>query len=161
MQCIQISVVRDSRFRSVDGFHIFGDRGTGTIDWAHPITPRRVLFWEDALPMLPHLLGGHVMGHHLDSIFREGHLAGTHLLDGHQQPAGVSVFETESLVYGRFRFVVLPMDELGNQRFWEATTHECVVNSYPPPASNFVAETYDQDTGVLTFSFTPSEKLVG
>jgi hypothetical protein len=161
MKRIQFAVVRDARFRSVDGFHICGDGGTGTIDWAHPITPRRLLFWEDALPMQPHLLAGHLAGHHLDSIFRKGHLSGTHLLDRHGQPAGTTVFEAGPFVFGRFKHVIWTQDELGNQRYLETVVHETVINSYPSPVSNFKAEDCDGQTGTVRFSFTPSDKLVG
>lgn len=161
MKRIQFAVVRDARFRSVDGFHICGDGGTGIIDWAHPLTPRRLLFWDDALPMQAHLLAGHLTGHHLDSIFREGHLSGTHLMDRHGHPAGTVVFEAGPYVFGRFRHVIWVQDELGNQRYLETAVHETVVNSHPPAASDFKPESIDEATGVVTFSFTPSEKLVG
>ncbi|HOA73996.1 MAG TPA: hypothetical protein PL151_07730 [Phycisphaerae bacterium] len=161
MQMIQFAVVREARFRSVDGFHVCGDHGKGTIDWAHPLTPRRLLFWDDALPMQPHLQAGHLMGHHLDSIFREGHLAGTHLLDRHGEPAGVIIFEAGPYVFGRFKHVVWTQDELGNQTYLETDVHETLINSYPPAASNFRVEHFDEQTGVMTFSFKPSQKLVG
>lgn len=161
MQRIQFAVVRDARFRPVDGFHIYGDSGTGSIDWQHPLTSRRLLFWEDALPMPPHLDGGHLTGHHLDSIVREGHLSGTHLMDQQSQPAGTTVFEVGPFVFGLFKHAVVPVDEVGNLRAAEAVVYETAVNSDPPPASDFKAIGVDEVTGGLRFSFRPSEKLVG
>jgi len=161
MQNIRFAVVRDARFRSVDGFHICGDRGTGVIDWLHPVTPRRLLFWDDALPMQSHLQAGHVLGHHLDSIFREGHLSGTHLLDQHGRPAGTVVVEVGPFVFGRFRHVIWTMDELGNQRYQEAVVHEQIISSDPAPAAELRVESFDSTTGVLGFAFEPSDRLAG
>jgi len=161
MQHIRFTVVRDGRFRSVDGLNIHSDGGTGVMDWAHPVTPRRLLFWEDAGPMPPHLLAGHLMARHLDSVRFEGHLTGTHLLDCQGHPAGTTVFEVGPFVFGRFRHAVVTEDELGNRRLDGVIVRESVINSDPPPPSHFRAEEFDPATGILAFSFTPSEKLVG
>lgn len=161
MQNIRFEIVPQPLFRCVDGVHIYTDRGTGVIDWLHPATPRRLLFWEDALPMAPHLDSGHLAGHHLDSIRREGHLLGSHLLDGHVQPAATRVFEVGPFVFGRFQHVVMPVDEIGNMRYLDAPIHVCSINSDPPPAVSLRAIACDEDTGRLTFSFEPSTKLVG
>lgn len=161
MQSIELAVVRDSRFRSVDGFQIYGDSGTGVMDWIHPVTPRRLLFWEDALPFAPHLECGHLAGHHVDSIMREGHLSGTHLMDRQGEPAGTTRFVAGPFVFGRFRHAVVPVDDIGNERSGEAVIQEATVNSDPPAASRFRAERWDGATGRLMFSFRGSERLLG
>ncbi len=161
MQYIQISVVRDARFRSVDGFHIYGDGGSGVMDWVHPVTARRLLFWDDALQIAAHLLGGYLMGFHLDSIRKEGHLSGTHLLDRHELPAGTTRVALGPFVFGRFRHAVVTEDELGNRKQAGVVVHETLVNSAPSAAGHLKAAGFDKQTGVLTLSFTPSERLIG
>lgn len=161
MQKIRIAVVRDSQFRSGDGFEVFGDAGGGEVDWVHPVTPRRMLFWDGALAMVPHVLAGHLMGFHLDSMPRDGHLYGTHLMDRQMLPAGTVVFEGGPFVFGRFQHVVVTQDEVGNCGYEGVTVYSKVVNSYPPSARDLRVESYDYPTGVATFSFKPSERLVG
>ncbi len=161
MQNIRFEIVPQPLFRGVDGVHIYTDHGTGVVDWLHPATPRRLLFWEDALPMAPHLDTGHLTGHHVDSIRREGHFLGIHLLDQHLRPAATRVFELGPFVFGRFQHVILALDEIGNMRYLEAPVYACSINSDPPPAARLRATAYDEATGTITFSFQPSEKLVG
>lgn len=161
MQMIRFTVTPDSRYRSIDGFQVYGDGGTGVMDWEHPITPRRLAFWNDAVSASLHLAGGHLVGAALDSVRIEGHLAGTHLLDTHEVPTGEIAFETGPFVYGRFRHAVVTEDELGNATRDGVVVYETVVNSDPPGASDLKAVAHERATGVLTLSFQPSERLVG
>ncbi len=161
MQKIRIMVVRDSRYRSGDGFEVFGDSGSGVVDWIHPLTSRRLLFWEGALTMMPHLLAGHLRCFHLESIPRDGHLHGTHLMDQQVLPAGSIVFEDGPFVFGRFQHAVVTQDEVGNHEFDGVAIYSNVVNSDPSPARGFRVANYDKNNGMVTFSFQPSERLVG
>ena len=161
MQRIQIGVVRSRPYGSTDGFVVYGDGGSGSMDWDHPVTPRRVLFRPDDPATTGHLLGGHLMADHLDGTRPDGHLEGTHLLDRCLMPAALVFFETEPFVFGRFRHGVVTQDAA-----WHATTggvalQETVVNSGPEPAEDFRPVAQDGGTGVVTFSFTASERLVG
>jgi len=161
LQAIRIGVVRGLAYRSVDGFRVYGDGGTGLIDWVHPVTPRRQMLWPDAHVLPGHLLGGHLMGPHLDGVRPDGHLEGTHLLDEHLFPAATMVYETDSFVFGRFRHAVVTEDDLGNAMVSGVTVHETVINSDPPPAREFKAAAYDEDSDQMSFSFAPSEQLTG
>ena len=161
MQAIRFGVVRGRRYRSTDGFHIYGDGGTGQMDWMHPVTPRRILLWDDAPAIAGHLLGGHVMGRHLDGVKVDGHLEGTHLLDENMFPATAVCYEMDPFVFGRFRHAVVMEDELGNATKTGLTVYETVINSYPAPADDFQPVLYDSQLDRLTFSFRSSERLTG
>lgn len=161
MQVIRIGVLRSGRYRSGDGFQVYGDAGTGQVDWEHPVTPRRELLWPDVPVMVGHTSGGHLMGMHLDHVVPDGHLAGTHLLDEHLYPAGLVAFEAGPFVFGRFRHAVLMEDGLGNAELGGVTVHETVINSEPMAASELRPIGYEARTGGLTFAFWPSDRLIG
>ena len=156
-----VGVVRGRRFRSVDGFEVYGDGGTGTVDEDHAVTPRRVLLWPDVAVMAGHLFGGHVMAVHLDSVGSDGQFEGTHLLDEHLYPAAAVVFETGPRVFGRFRHAVVTEDAVGNATAAGVTVHETVVNSDPPAASDLMPVAHDSGTDQLTLTFVPSDRLTG
>lgn len=159
MQAIQIQVVPSRSFCSGDGFQVYGDGGTGQMDWSYALTSRRRLFWPDASAAAGHLLGGHAMGPHLDGIRPDGHVQGMHLLDEHLFPAASIIYETDPLVFGRFRHAVVTEDAAGNATTTGVTVHETVINSAPPPAFDFRPAAWDQGDGRLTFSFSPSDRL--
>ena len=161
MQRIAVGVVRNRCFRSGDGFQVYGDGGTGQMAWGHPVTPRRMLLWPDAPATAGHLLGGHLTAMHLDSIWADGHLEGTHLLDEHVRPGATVVYETGPFVFGRFRHAVVTEDAIGNATTQGVTVHETVVNSDPPPAGDLLPTDHDPATGIMAFSFTPSDRLTG
>jgi len=161
MQTIRIGVLRGRSFRSTDGFHVYGDGGRGQMDWVHPLTSRRELFWPDASPTAGHLLGGHVMGPHLDGVRPDGHLEGLHLRDRHLLPAAAVYYETDPLVFGRFGHAVVTQDAVGNSTTAGVTVYETVINSGPPPPGAFRPALYEGATDRLTLSFSPSERLTG
>lgn len=131
------------------------------MDWSHPLTSRLMMFWEDAAIVPGHLLGGHVRSEHLDSVRRDGHLTGTHLLDNQGYPAGTTVFESAPHVFGRFRYAVVTEDVYGNRQTSGVQIDEFVINDDPPAASELRPMDRDVQTGQFTFSFRPSAKLVG
>lgn len=161
MESIRIGVLRSRHRRSTDGFQVFGDRGTGQIDWSHPITPRRVLLWDDASPVPGHAMGGHAMGRHLDDIVPEGHVMGTHLYDEHLRPAALISFETDKHTFGRFRHAVVMEDAVGNRASADAVIVETVINSAPISPDRLMPVSYEALSSRLTFSFDPSYRLIG
>jgi len=161
MQAISVKVVRSRQYCSTDGFHIYGDAGTGNIDWQYPVTPRRILLWDDAPPVAGHLLDGHLMAIHLDSFWIDGHLQGTHLLDEHMLPAAVVVYETDPFVFGRFQHAVVMADAVENANKSGIIAYETVINSEPASASEFLPASYDSRQDRMDFSFSPSERLTG
>lgn len=161
MQSIVIGVVRSEAYRPSDGFHVYGDRGTGVMDWLHPLTSRRYLFREDSVAIGGFLAAGHLMQPHLGRIWPDGHLEGIHLADRHLRPAAETVFETEPLVFGRFRHAVVTESEEGNRTTSGVTIHETVVNSWPPAARDLRPVGYAPAGGRLELAFLPSERLKG
>jgi len=161
MQTIRIGVVRSRRYCATDGFHVHSDHGAGTMDWARPITPRLVRFWEDAAATAGQLLGGHLMSSHLDGIRPDGHLEGTHLLDERAYPAAAIPYVTDPLVFGRFRHAVVTRDAAGNAIVEGIAVYETVVNSDPPPPGALRPVACTADTRQLELSFTASPRLIG
>ena len=140
---------------------VFGDAGTGTIDWDRPLTSRKVMFWADTPAVAGHLAGGHMAGPYLDGIVPDRHLEGTFLLDAHLQPAASSHWHSDPLVFGRFQMAVVTEDAVGNRRIEDATFCEQVVHSEPPPARALAPASFDAPSGCLTLSFEGAERLVG
>ncbi len=161
MQCVRIQVVRGRAYRSTDGWQVCGGAGGDGIDWDHPLTSRRMPFWPDAMGMVGHLLGGHGLGPHLDSVRPDGHLEGTYLLDEQLYPAAAMEFDAGPYVFGRFHFAVVTEDGAGNVVTDGVVIHSCVVNSAPSPAFDLRPVAQEQATGRMSFSFTPSERLIG
>jgi len=140
---------------------VFGDAGTGGIDWGRPLTSRKVMFWADTPAVAGYLAGGHVVGPHLDGIVPDRHLEGTFLLDAHLQPEASIKWHSDPLVFGRFVMAVVTEDAVGNRRFEDATFREQVVHSEPPPARALAPASFDASCGCLTLSFEGAERLVG
>ncbi|HSW46491.1 MAG TPA: hypothetical protein VLM89_13065 [Phycisphaerae bacterium] len=161
MKRVRIEVVRGRAYCSTDGFQVHGDRGTGMMDRDHPLTPRRILFWDDVPAMAGHLLGGHAAAQHLDGRMPDRHGEETWLLDEHLWPAGTVAWESEPHVFGRFRYAVAIEDAAGNRAVEGAPVEEVVVHSEPAPPSELVPQSYDALTGRLTLRFRPSLKLAG
>jgi len=161
MRAIRIQVIRSRTYCSEDGWHVYSDGGTGSMDWGHPVTPRRQLFWDDVPPVARHLLGGHMMGHHLDSVVPDGLFEGLHLLDEHLYPAMNVTWETGPFVFGRFQHAVVTEDAAGNVEMSGVNIYEQVINSDPPPARDICLRSHDSLIDRLTFSFVPSDRLIG
>lgn len=161
MQAIRIGVVRSRSYRSPDGFHVCGDGGSGQMDWDHPVTPRRQLLWGDVPGLVGHVGVGHLTGLHLDNVCPDGHAEGTHLLDEHLYPAVAVGYETEPVVFGRFRHAVVMEDAVGNMTTNGVTVHETVVNSEPAPARHFRPMYHEVVPDRFKFSFSGSDRLTG
>jgi hypothetical protein len=161
MQDVQIGVVRGRAFCSSDGFVIYGDNGTGAVDWDHPLSDRRVLLWPEVCPPAGHLADGHLSGRHLDGYRPDGHLRGTHLMDACLYPAATVQCEKGPYVFGRFGFAIVMCDAAGNREIANTAFREVVVNSEPEPPRDLRPSAYDDQSGRMTFAFKPSERLAG
>lgn len=161
MQSVRILVPRRREYRGGDGFEVFGDGGSGTIDFSHPVTGRRVGLWSEAAGRRGHLLDGHLMLRYLDSVDRDGHFSGVHLNDDHLVPAGVVQVEVGRYVLGRFRHAVRMVDAAGNHVDDTPVTLTTVINSHPDRPGRLSAASYDSETDQIAFGFEPSPKLAG
>lgn len=161
MERVRISVPRGRRSRSGDGFQIYSDHGTGSMDWSRPVNSRRLLLWQHALPFTGHALGGHALTPHLDTIEPDGHLEGTHLFDARGYPAAAIEEELEPVVFARLRYAIVMEDDAGNADIASAILREVVVNSFPPAPTELRIRSHDAETGRLELSFKPSSRLTG
>ena len=58
MQAVTITVMRIRRYVAGDEFDVFGDGGTGVMDFTTALLDRRVPLWPESMPDDGHLLGG-------------------------------------------------------------------------------------------------------
>ncbi len=154
MQRVEVRVDRLRRYSSDAVFEVFGDLGTGSVDFAHALTPRPVGLWPEAVRQRGHMRDGHVSARHLDGVRPDGHLESTYLEGEHLYPALAAVFETPGYVFGRFLHAVKMSDGSGNESV--ATTSGITVNSAPTVPECMRRTAYDAGTDRLTFSFVPS-----
>jgi hypothetical protein len=154
MQRVRISVERLRSYGGDTVFEVYGNLGTGPIDFFHPLTPRPVALWPQAARRSGHLLDGHVSLRHTDSVDPDGHLEGAHLRGGHLHPALAVTFDTPPYVFGRFEHAVRMVDGAGNES--EPTIVSVTVNSAPSVPGCPARSGYDPQADRLTFWFCPS-----
>lgn len=158
MQRVVVSVLRRRRYAAGDGFDVFWDGGSGTVDFSRPLNAVRVRFWPGAARRGGHLCDGHLMLPHVDSVWPDGHLEGTHLLDEHLWPAGLLRFETPEHYFGLLKLAVRSYDAAGNFCD-EAGQVQVVVNSSPRPPSQARRSDYDAVADRLSIDFAASPDL--
>jgi len=161
MQRVVILVPRFRRYASGDGFAVYGDGGTGSIDYEQIVGDAIVTFWPLAAKRQGHLLDGHLMLSHVSSVWPDGHLEGMHGVGEHLWPAGVIRFETPRYYFGAFRHAVRPFDAAGNWREDEPVVVETVVNSSPRAVGDVVLASHDGEVDRVTIGFVPSPELSG
>lgn len=154
MQRVRVKVLRSRAFNSDASFEVFGDLGTGTIDFDHPMTPRPVALWPEASPRRGHLLDSHLNLRHVDGVDPDGHLEAEHLNSDHQQPAMAAIYDTPSYVFGRFQHAVVMQDGAGNVS--APSVAAVTVNSAPIVPQCVKRDSYNDTTDQITFSFEPS-----
>ena len=159
VQSVVIEVQRRGSIRGGDGFEVFGDGGTGTIDTQTPLTDRPIGFWEGLPRQEGHTKDGHLTGLHLDHMIPDGHLAGRHVTAEHLWPAAAMTFVTQPLYFGIFRFAVGMVDQAGNRSGQLSPVVSRVVNAAPRQASELVRGTFDGVTRRMSFTLTPSPDL--
>lgn len=153
MQRVRLIITGRSGYAAGDRFEVFGDGGSGQIDYDHPLTDRPVPFWPEAVPRRGHLLDGHLELPHAEGTWPDGHLEGVHLLDDHGRPSAPVMFDTPEYVFGAFTHGVRPVDRLGNVFGGEPSETTQTINSSPPRPFNFSLSAFDEATGQAVFSF--------
>jgi hypothetical protein len=159
MQRVVIHVPRFRQYDSGDGFAVYGDGGTGSIDYGRMIGDAVVPFWPSSARRLGHLLDGHLMLPHISTAWLDGHLAGMHLIGEHLWPAGVIRFETPLYYFGAFGHVVRMLDAAGNWREDEPAVVATVVNSSPRAVGDVVLAGYEGETDRVAIEFVHSPEL--
>ena len=159
MQRVVIHVPRFRQYDSGDGFAVYGDGGTGSIDYGRMIGDATVPFWPSASRRLGHLLDGHLMLPHITSSELDGHLDGMHLVGQHLWPAGVIRFETPLYYFGAFRHVVRTLDAAGNWCEGAPVVVKTVVNTSPRAVEDVSVADYDGGADRVAVEFGPSPEL--
>ncbi len=154
MQRVEVRVDRLRRYGSDAAFVVYGDLGSGTVDFDHPLTARPLRLWPDSAEQRGHALDAHVTVRHLDGVVRDGHVENTHLEGEHLYPALAVTFETPAYVFGRFQHAVKMSDGSGNVS--AGVTVGITVNSAPTAPEGVERAGYDSGTDRLTLSFSPS-----
>ena len=156
MERVIIRVPRSRRYASEVGFDVYGDGGSGAIDYGRRLNAQRVRLWPDAPPRAGHLREGHLMLEHLDSVRPEGHLGGRHLRGEHLWGGEEVMFAAGPYCFGRLAHAVLMVDGRGESDADSVTIVSSVVNSWPRRAGSFAVSAFDEETDQVSLSFSPS-----
>ncbi len=154
MQRVRVQVERIRAYAGDATFEVFGDLGTGVVDFDRPLTPRPVRLWPEAERRAGHVLDGHLVVRHLDAINPDGHVEGEHLGAEHLYPAAVVAYETPGYVFGRFQHAVRMVDGAGNVS--PSAFAIVTVNSAPTVPLGVTRSGYDAVTDQVSFAFVPS-----
>ena len=154
MERIRFVVLRLATFGSDTQVALYGDLGSGSIDFSHALPPGKVSLWSHAMQR-GHLEGGHITSRHLDAVDLDGHLAGGHLLTGHLEPVVAFALHSPRYVFGRFRHTLRMTDGAGNVSDEAEQVFEHTVNSAPRAPSRLRYRGIDAVSQQLTLSFLP------
>lgn len=155
MKRVRFLVPRDVTYSSDVAFELYGDLGSGTVDFTRPLPPGRVRLWPEGAPRTGHLRDGHLMLRHVDSVDVDGHLEGTHLWDGHLQPVLAVVVDSPRYVFGRFRHAIRMFDGAGNTSAQAPVEHVQTINAAPSAPRGLKRVGWDGAGQRLLFSFDP------
>ncbi len=150
---VRLTVLRLRRYAADTRFEVYGDLGTGEIDYDHALPPGPVRFWPEAGERNGHLRDAHLTVRHLDSIDPDGHLETLHLEAEHLRPAWPMVVESPSYVFGRFDHAVKVFDGAGNASAEPPAQYAVTVNTAPVAPRGLKCAGYDDDADQVTFSF--------
>ena len=153
MQRVRFVVPRLAVYGSDVAVELYGDLGSGTIDFDHPLPPGRARLWPGAAHG-GHLDGGHVVARHLDAVDADGHFAGAHLVADHLDPVEAIVLESPRYVFGRFRHALRMFDGVGNASGAAPAEFAHTVNAAPRAPGDLRRAGYDALSGVITFGFS-------
>jgi len=154
MRRVRIGVERLRRYAADTSFQVYGDYGSGPIDFVHAMTPRAVALWPEAARRAGHVRDGHLSLRHLDSVDPDGHLEGLHVGGEHFYPALEVSYDTPAYVFGRFTHAVRMVDGAGNES--GSATAAVTINAAPTVPGCVARASYDSLSDQITFSFWPS-----
>lgn len=155
MQRIRILVPRGRGLGPDTSVEWYGDLGVGVIDYDRAFPPGRKLLWPEAPEFSGHILGGHLMNNHLDSVETDGHLEGVHLQETHMEATFALVLDSPRYVFGRFRHALRMFNGAGNATGEGAIELIRTVNSSPPVPLGLRRRGWDAETSQLSFEFEP------
>jgi hypothetical protein len=156
MQRVEIDILRLRRYASDAAFAVYGDLGSGSIDYDHPLPPGVVPLWPAAAPPDGHLRDGHLVLRHLDDVSPDGHLQTLHLRAEHLYPAWPITCASPGYVFGRFGHTVRMCDGAGN---WTGQSEPIValtINSNPTVPTCCHRASFDAQADEVRLTFQPS-----
>jgi hypothetical protein len=153
---VRLTVLRLRRYASDIWFEVYGDLGSGVIDYAHALPPGPMRLWPETGARNGHVLDGHLAVRHLDSVDPDGHLETLHLLAEHLRPAWPIVVESPAYVFGRFDHVIKLFDGAGNASSDPPAQYTATINAAPAAPHGLKCVGYNAALDQVTFSFHPS-----
>lgn len=141
------------------GFDVFGDGGSGSIDYTAALNSEPIRVWSGDPPRGGHLREGHLRAGHLGRSGLDGHLTERFLGGRHLRPAADASFETAPYSFGRFQHAVVMRDEAGNASSGSATVVTRSVNSEPGRMTRERLTEYDAGTDRVTVEFVRAEDV--
>jgi len=149
----RLMVLRLRRCTSDTFFEVYGDLGSGEIDYDHALSPGPVRFWPEAGGRNGHVHDAHLVLRHLDSVDPDGHFETLHLDAEHLRPAWPIIVESPSYVFGRFNHAVKVFDGAGNVSSDPPAQCAVTVNAAPAAPRVLKCVGYDEPSDQVTFSF--------
>lgn len=154
MQRVRLLISRTLNLPADTAFEFFGDLGSGSIDYDHPLPPGKTWLWPMAPPRPGHLEEGHLIARHLDSVRVDGHLEGPHLTAGHLEPVLAVAVESPRYGFGRFQHALRMIDGAGNVSP-PAIVDTRTINAAPDAPRRLRRSGWDDADASVTFIFDP------
>jgi hypothetical protein len=154
VQRLRFLAARKSTWATDTALALYGDLGSGTVDFDHPLPPGFVAMWPATPGSAGHLQAGHLQTTHLSGVGPDGHLDGIHLRHPHLAPMMPLVVASPSYVFGRFRHVIRTFDSAGNTLASGAFEDVRTINA-APAAVDGVRRVTPCAGGSVRFVFVP------
>ncbi len=156
MERIRVAVPRRQDTPEKVSFDVYGDAGSGTIDYSGPLNIGPLRLWPTSALHPGHHYQGHLVSAHLGVSPGDGHLADRFLCERHLQPAADVVFEAGPYCFGRFQHAVVMRDAAMNGDTGAATVVTKTINSEPRRVTRARAASFDSGSDRVTISFVRS-----
>ena len=154
MQRVRLLIPRMIDYPADTAFELFGDLGSGAIDYDHPLPPGQVRLWPEAPPRAGHLEEGHLIARHLDSVRVDGHLEGVHLTAEHLDPVLAVAVVSPRYVFGRFKHALRMIDSAGNASP-NSVVDTRTINTAPDAPRGLRRTGWDGGNASVKFTFDP------
>jgi len=156
MERIRVAVPRRQDTSEQVSFDVYGDAGSGTIDYSDPLNIGPLRLWPTSALHPGHHHDGHLASAHLGVPAGDGHLAERFLREQHLRPAADVVFEAGPYCFGRFQHAVVMLDAAKNGDTGAATVVTKTINSEPRRVTRVRAASFDSGSDRVTISFVRS-----
>jgi len=153
MKRIRFLIPRGAAYSADTSFELYGDLGSGAMDYDRPLPPGRVRLWLESASRPGHLREAHLIVRHLDNVDVDGHLENVHLTGEHLDPVLAVVVESPRYVFGRFSHAWRMFDGAGNTAPQSPPGHVETINEAPAIPRGLKRVSWDGETRRLRLSF--------